>query len=259
MRSERVFYVIILLSIFLMASVAPVACAEDSGGGPPEDPPKDQKRSNNPVLNINRFQCRFAITDGESACVQSAFVQFPNKFFIAEYLEVLTPVAGGSELSHRNFNFEMTAGKPLSTGNDAWRVLGLVGRIQVGSGQKTDVSAGMQWNITGTGGLAGVAKKLKLEAFVQIFPLKMQWDENGVDAYSWVQLKGFSDLFYVRGTAGYYVPPHTTDFVFTFWDVIFPLNRSFDLYARYAYQNKENFNKSEGSQVSLGARFNFTF
>jgi len=61
----------------------------------------------------------------------------------------------------------------------------------------------------------------------------------------------------VRGGGGYYFLPDRQNLVFTFWDLIFPVHSRFDLYARYAYQDQDAFNKSEGSQVFAGVRYNF--
>lgn len=208
--------------------------------------------------NINRLQYRVPIGNGEGALMQSSFILFPNKLFFVETLEFLNPVGVGTDFKYRNLNFEMNIGRPFNPASKIGKTLGWVARVQAGSNFKPNYSLGLHWDISSLGGIEKFARQYKIESFLQSFFLKKERTEYGdFDFFLWLQLKGLSEKFYVRGAITYQYIADNRDSIYTMCDIIFPIHKNFDLYTRYAYQNKENFDRSKGSQMSLGVRFNF--
>jgi len=158
---------------------------------------KDGQESRRPLIarNINRIQYRVPLNDGESSLQQGSFIQFNNQFFIAEYVELLSQPGKGADMEDPNYNFELTAGRPLMPGHETGKIIRWLGRIQASTGETTVFSAGVQWDITDSAAIRDLARSWKMSCFIQVFPLKTHPRDNGMDVYAWLQLKNLSSWF----------------------------------------------------------------
>jgi len=186
-----------------------------------------------------------------------SYITFPNKLYFLEIVEFLTSSGGGVDSNYDAMNFCFFAGRPFSDLSEVGSIFGWAGRIQSGTNQKPVFSGGLNWDISNTKGLQQFAGELKIRTFLQSFLLKNNPSKNGlIDFYHYLELSGISQLFYIRGITTYDVFENDKNFICTFWDVIFPQNKRFDVFFRYSYQNMNLFNRGKGNQLSFGMRIN---
>lgn len=211
------------------------------------------------IFNINRFQYRPSI-NGESAFSQSTYVLFPNKFFIVELTELITPIGDNNLVNFENIYHETNIGRPFFPEHNWGRILGWVGRIQASNKGKTFLSLGTQFNISDIPGFDEYSRKLRWKSFVQIFFLKNTKDAGEFDLYHYYQIPLFIEKLEIRGVNAYYYINDEKDFFYLMQDLIYSISKAWDIYFRHSYQNRENFqHRSDGSQFGIGIRYNFSF
>jgi hypothetical protein len=215
--------------------------------------------SNAKVFNINRLQYRPSI-NGESAFSQSVFVLFPNKFFVAEITELITPIEDNNFINFENIYHETNIGRPFFPEHSWGRTLGWIGRIQAANKEKTILSFGTQFTISDIPGLDESSKKCQWKSFIQIFFLKSIRDAGEFDIYHYYQFPFLTRKLEIRGVNAYYSFDDQRDFLYLMQDLIYSISKTWDIYFRHSYQNKEDFqHRSDGSQFGIGTRYNFSF
>lgn len=239
------FKLIILVTILLTILSTPLSA---------EEVQKTQPR----IFNINRFQYRLSF-NGESVFAQSTFVLFPNKFFIVELTELITPIEENNLVNFENIYHETNIGRPFLPEYDWGRTLGWVGRIQASNKGKTFLSLGTQFNISDIPGFDEYSGKLRWKSFVQIFFLKNTKDAGEFDLFHYYQFPLLIEKLEVRGVNAYYYINDEKDFFYLMQDLIYSISKTWDIYFRHSYQNREGFqHRSDGSQFGIGIRYNFS-
>ncbi|OAD23929.1 secreted protein [Candidatus Thiomargarita nelsonii] len=204
------------------------------------------------IFNINRLQARYTENNALSF-TQSVFIRSSvSQLFLLEVFEH-TEAYDDKEA----FNLlEINTGGALFDDNQPYRI-GWVARAQNASHSSTVYSLGMQFNLSNLESIKNLARKYKLNTFVQVFPFKNNDSFGDYDLLHYYSLRLYGKLS-VRGTNAWYHFNNEKNYVRALADFIYPLNRHFDVYTRYVYQNRDEVRAGElGSEWSIGFRYNF--
>lgn len=243
---ERSKLTIVAVTVFILF----FSCPYRAKGG--------EEKSESRIYNIGRLQY-ISSFNGEGLFSQTMFVAFPNRFFIAERMEFITPIGKNRLINFENFFFEANTGRPLFPGSEWGRVPGWVARVQALNDEKTTLSLGLQFNISDIPILIESSKRNRWKSFVQVFFIKNIGDAQDFDVYHWYQFPFFWERTEIRGVNAFYSINGEKDFVYLMQDLIYSFARTWDVYLRHSYQNRDGFqHRSDGSQFGIGIRYNFT-
>jgi hypothetical protein len=206
----------------------------------------------NSIFNINRLQARYTENNALSF-TQSVFMRSSaSQLFLLEVFEH-TEAYDNKEA----FNMlEINTGGALFYDKQPYRI-GWVARSQNASNSSTVYSLGMQFNLSNLEPIKNFARQQKFNTFVQVFPFKNNDSFGNYDFLHYYSLKLYGKLS-VRGINTWYHFNNENNYIRALADFIYPLNRHFDVYTRYVYQNRDDVRSGElGFEWSIGFRYNF--
>lgn len=231
---------------------APHVSADDRNNLPPANGQEQALPSATPASsgwhpdsNINRLQARYLLNDAISLS-QSSYARWGAWFALADLEHT-----DRYETSPRYTRLETIVGAAPSG-----QPFGAAARFQGLTGQPAVWSLGMQFSLTELSFLKDAARRHNVNVFAQLFPLR---SDHNVDLLLYYQLPLPGKLA-LRGNTNWMSTPGGRNYWRVFADVIYPVNRKFDVYLRFLNQNRSDIQYGiTGTTWSLGARWNFVY
>lgn len=203
-------------------------------------------------ITVIRLQTR--VSDNEThAFTESVYHQFQNQLY---FLQLYDVEIDNKYLHHRNERFELNIGRPFIELPDM-KYLGWVARAQKWSGFNPIYAAGIQWDLNTIETLSSPLRKMGLKTFIQVFAKNEGRQLGEFEILQYYHLKSsWLSPIELRGNNVYYYL--SNDSIVNLWvDIIYPVKKSFDVYARWNYLNINNQQIGDkGDAVSLGFRIN---
>jgi hypothetical protein len=204
---------------------------------------------------VTRAHYRYAF-DGESGLTVGHFHLFPGGSLLTATVEAYTEKKTWEPLEFSTYSFESNAGRPFYPAHPWGKAFGWVARFQSAPGAYAVLSAGLQWDISRTPGVA--IPGMQWKSFIQIFA-KSRDDAGIFDVFNWYEFVLVEKRMILRGTNVWYIMHGRGDSLRLTQDLVFPVHPKLDLYLRHFYQNNNHIDdtRSDGSQFSLGGRYTF--
>lgn len=204
------------------------------------------------INDITRFQLRQS-NFGNPGWSQSTFIQFPNKFYFLDLYEQQYNTA------YQPWHLDVDVGQPIPGlgRNSQQDIFDWVVRGQKYCGVVPVLSAGLQWNFSNIPAFKKLFGK-KTQSFIQIFPIKTNNALGSFDIVHYYSIPLYAK-FTLRGYNQYIVRPNQSNLFYPWADIIYSVNKKFDVYERTSYLSSHDaVLGNQGFEYWLGLRINLS-